>query len=322
MTERLPCRARGPWLGVLALTLASLGCSSSDGSGDDGDTDVDSGAEAGAGGSGGAMDSGAEGPMPVLPPTPGDCPALATGTVNVMGRDVQLWVGAKQPGKRGPVLFYWHGTGSIAAEAIPMLGPALQEIQDEGGIVASFTTTLGTGTTTGNNVWYTGDYDMADYILGCAVAQLDVDPRRIYAAGCSAGGLQAGSMVLARSSYLAGAMPNSGGNIFVSQFEDDTRTPSVITAHGSCASDRVIIAFSDWSKKLSQLVGERGGYAVDCDHGGGHCIRPQELVAAQWQFLKDHPFGVSADPYADGLPPSFPAYCTKFPLADLGPSCP
>ena len=29
----------------------------------------------------------------------------------------------------------------------------------------------------------------------------------------------------------------------------------------------------------------------------------------EWQFLKDHPFGIAKDPYADGFLPSFPSYC-------------
>ena len=28
-----------------------------------------------------------------------------------------------------------------------------------------------------------------------------------------------------------------------------------------------------------------------------------------WQFMKDHPFGVTPEPYANGLPASFPSYC-------------
>src|SRR6185295_11705749 len=108
-----------------------------------------------------------------------------------MGQNVQLWVGQRQPNKKGSVMFYWHGTGSSSSEA-SLLGPALNEIQADGGIVASFTTSLGTGQTTGNSVWFTDDFKMADVVLACAVAQLNIDTHRVYTAGCSAGGLQAG----------------------------------------------------------------------------------------------------------------------------------
>lgn len=227
------------------------------------------------------------------------------------GLDVQMWVGEKQADKKVPVVFYWHGTGSVAGEAQAFMANQIQEVQSEGGVFASFTTSLGTGTTTGNNVWYVDDFKLADVIAACAVKQLNIDTHRIYAAGCSAGGLQAGSMVFSRSSYLAAAMPNSGGSVFVNQFEDPSHIPSVITAHGG-AADMVIIKFADTSKAEDQLVANNGGIAVDCDHGGGHCGDPAELVTAQWQFLKEHPFGVNPDPYAAGLPDSFPAYCTQF----------
>lgn len=254
---------------------------------------------------------------PTLPAPPSNCPTLKTGTISVpfasstaQTQQVQLWVGAKRTDVKGPVMFYWHGTGSQSGEA-GLLGPALQEIQNMGGIVASFTTSTGSGATTGNNVWYVGDYQMADYILGCAIQQLNIDTHQIYTAGCSAGGLQAGSMVYARANYLAGAMPNSGGNFTQTQFQSATHTPSVITVHGGDNDFGGI--FGPASTNLCTAVANRGGYATDCNHGGGHCQAPADLVAAQWTYLKAHPYGVATDPYAGGLPsPTFPNYCTQF----------
>jgi len=268
------------------------------------------------------------GPEPKIPAAPDVCPVLQTGTVSVLGKDVKMWVGEKQPDKKGPVLFYWHGTGSTADEISAFMNtaqnPILDEIQQEGGIAVSFTDTIKTGDNTGNLVWYTGDYDIADVILACAVQQLNIDTRRIYAAGCSAGGLEVGTMALMRSSYLAAVIPNSGGQILPGNatFDDPSHVPAVMTAHGTYANDYVILHFIDWSKKLDQEIVGAGGMAVDCTHPNGHCmifppasgtntIDPGEVIAAQWQFLKDHPFGVSKDPYADGLPSSFPSFCEK-----------
>ncbi len=266
-------------------------------------------ATGGAKGTGGATGTTGE---PTIPSAPADCPVLSTGMVTVLGQQVQLWVGQKQAAKKGSVMFYWHGTGSTSSEA-SLLGNALGEITSGGGIVASFTTSLGTGQTTNNDVWYTDDFKMADVILACATQQLNIDTHRIYTAGCSAGGLQAGSMAFYRSAYLAGAMPNSGGIItpYVHGFEDPSHIPSIITAHGG-DNDQVIISFTDTSIAACQAVKNAGGYAVDCNHGGGHCGAPADLIADQWQFLKDHPFGIHPDPYASGLPSNFPAYCTKF----------
>jgi poly(3-hydroxybutyrate) depolymerase len=236
------------------------------------------------------------------------CPKLVTGTIMVLGHSVQVWVGAKQTEKKGAVFFYWHGTGSSSGEAAG-LGGAIQEITGEGGLVASFTDTTMKGMNTGNNVWYTGDFEMADQILACAVQQLNIDTRRIYAGGCSAGGLQSGTMLYSRSSYIAAVMPNSGGVVFPFALEDPSHVPALITTHGKMGTDVVVIDFSNSSATEDKDVAGKGGYVVDCDHGGGHCGAPPNDTAAQWQFCKDHPFGVTKDPYNGMLPSTFPSYC-------------
>lgn len=250
---------------------------------------------------------------PRMPKASGECPMLKTGMVQVLGQQVQLWVGEKQADKKGSVMFYWHGTGSQSSMAQGDLGPAVAEITADGGMVASFTTTTMKGDNTGNNVWYTGDFEMADQLLACAAMQLNIDPHRVYTGGCSAGGLQASAMVYQRSSYIAAAMPNSGGNIeqyaMLYKLEDPKHVPAVITTHGAPGQDVVVIDFSVTSAAQVKDIASKGGFAVDCNHGGGHCGSPQNVKAAQWHFLKDHPFGVTPEPYAGGLPSDFPTFC-------------
>jgi hypothetical protein len=189
-----------------------------------------------------------------------------------------------------------------------LLAAPLAEIRASGGVVASFTTTPAQGTTTGNRVWYTGDFEMADIIFACAVEQGLVDARQVFTGGCSAGGLQAGAMVYGRSSYLAAAMPNSGGVIGRPALQDPAHVPAVITAHGG-PQDFVIISFANSSATLDQDIRDKGGFVVNCDHGGEHCQSPPEVIDAQWQFLKAHPFGVEPEPYAAGLPAGFSEDC-------------
>jgi poly(3-hydroxybutyrate) depolymerase len=253
----------------------------------------------------------AEAPKPTMLPTATDpCSTLATGTQQFKGLDVQLWVGERREDVKGPVLFYWHGTGSVSAEAGAFMQSQIEEIVSEGGIVASFTTSLGTGTYTGPFVWYQDDFLMADQILACAIEQLNIDTRRIYAAGCSAGGLQTTVMAYVRSGYLAAVMPNSGGTFTPPELQDPEHVPAVITTHGAPGQDRVVIEFAETSANLVRDIAAKGGFAVNCNHGLGHCRAPAEVIAAQWQFLKDHPYGTKPSPYENGLPSTFPSYCS------------
>jgi hypothetical protein len=230
--------------------------------------------------------------------------------ITVAGQSVYIWAGKKSE-KPAPVFFYWHGTGSQYTEAQVFMSAEITEIQNEGGVFASFTTTTSMGQDTGDGVWFTGDYAMADQILACAVQQLNIDTRQVYTGGCSAGGLQSGAMLFGRSNYIAAAMPNSGGEFAAGVWPlEGKHVPSLITTHGKMGSDVVVIDFSTASATEDTDVSGKGGFVVDCNHGGGHCGAPAPDIAAQWQFCKDHPFGVSPEPYASGLPSSFPTYCT------------
>ncbi len=270
-------------------------------------TDGTSGA--GSGGTG-AVDAGHDAgidAVPRIPAAPAECPRLATGNVTVLGQQVRLWVGP--PGQRGPLVFYWHGAGSTPDAAVYDLASGLDEVTQTGGVVAAFTTSTRTGVAIGPETWFTGDFAMADIVAACGVAQGLVDPRRVYTAGCSAGGLRASVRVYARSRYLAAAMLSHGGIYEPEQLETASHVPAVITAHGP-HNELWIVNFGDTSKRLDEDVASKGGFAVNCFHGGGMCQSPAVVKAAQWQFLKDHPFGVGASPYSGGLPASFPDYCT------------
>jgi hypothetical protein len=116
-------------------------------------------------------------------------------------------------------------------------------------------------------------------------------------------------MVYGRSSYIAAAMPSSGGIVpsaSLTVLEEPSHVPALITTHGTGGE---IIDFAQLSVDEDMAIAKLGGFAVDCDYGGGTCRPPAEVTAAQWQFLKDHPFGVAPEPYASGLPASFPSYC-------------
>ena len=259
---------------------------------------------------GGGIPPSTGGSDPVLPMPKGDCPAIATGPVSVMGATVQVWTGSGSD--PGPIMIYWHGTGGVAATAVGELDPTLvSEIMATGGVIISMESGQ-QGNPIDWGVYTIGDYDIVDQLVACSVAQLHIDARRIYTGGASAGGLAAGTMAFARSSYLAAANPNSGGVApwpGLAVFQDMTHIPAVMTMHGGDA-DMVVISFGQASLDLDNAEAAAGGFAVDCNHGGTHVGSPPDLLAAGWEFMKAHPFGTKPSPYAGGLPATFPSYCT------------
>src|SRR6185436_17677420 len=103
----------------------------------------------------------------------GTCQPFITGDMTFNGQQVKVWAGA---GGGGPLVIYWYATLSSVAEVDRGLGQAaINEITSMGGVVAAMYKTTATGTTTGNNVWYTGDFDTTDEVVACAVQQQHID---------------------------------------------------------------------------------------------------------------------------------------------------
>jgi hypothetical protein len=275
----------------------------------------------GAAGAGSAGTPGMLATEPVLPPMMGDCPMFDSGSATIMGARLTFLAKKKAEGEtKGSLVFYWHGTGSSPLEGSMFAG--LDDIMKDGGLVVGFSSGTGSGgDCSGTGEHSIDDFKVADQVVACAVANYGVDPKRVYATGCSAGGLQSGCMSINRSSYIAAVATNSGGvTIGYGPFQDLTRVPNVMTMHGAPGSDVVIVDFSETSEAFDNYMMAKGAFAVECNHGGGHCGAPAALQASAWQFLKDHPFGTHPSPYAaGGLPSSFPKYCKAWTMTDRQP---
>ena len=81
-----------------------------------------------------------------------------------------------------------------------------------------------------------------------------------------------------------------------------------MTVHGAPGSDVVIIDFSQSSKTADDIYKKRGGFVINCNHGGGHC-GGGGLSGDVWKFFKAHTYGLSPSPWKDALPAGFNAKC-------------
>jgi hypothetical protein len=232
-----------------------------------------------------------------------------------------LWVGSKAATATGPIVIYWHATGTTYSEAETALGSGITTITGLGGVVASAVSTSSTGTNTGDDVWYTGDINYADFIIACAIEQLNIDTTHIHAAGYSAGALQTGYMWYARSGYLASTIVYSGGVGFAPAMQDPSNAPSLIGAHGTPGDAGACTSLTATncdllatSTEAFESAAESAGAAIviDCNDQGDHVDynRLIDLAPVAWEFFQAHPFGQGKpDPWANGLPSAFPSYC-------------
>ncbi len=255
----------------------------------------------------------------MLPMPKGTCPSMSNlnGTnVTFAGQPYTVWSGDPSKGP-GPLLIYWYATTSNSLEPTWAIQQAqIQKITDAGGAVAAQVTTTSTGNNTGDYVWYTGDVDIADEVVACAIQNQKIDTRRIWAAGYSAGALQTVYMWYARSGYLSGVISYSGGDIGInrSPLQDPSHLPVGLASHGAAGQDVIIVDFNQGSHTWEQ--NNPTAFIVDCDDGGNHLSTAQRTAMAPQaiQMLWDHPFGVMPEPYANGLPSAWPSSCVPPPV--------
>jgi hypothetical protein len=248
------------------------------------------------------------GTAPTIPAVKGECPRFANGTITFMGLGgIRVVAGTKAASPTAPFVFYWHGTGSTSGEFSSMAGAVSQGVTAEGGVLVSFQGTTGGDGLSGTSIFGKGDLDIGDQLVACAVREHNVDPKRIFATGCSAGGLFSTNQAVLRSSYMAAAAPNSGGMSYPQTFQS-TGIPALMTVHGAPGSDVVVIDFSQSSATADKAYKQHGGFVINCNHGGGHC-GGGGLAGDVWKFFKAHPFGTSPSPWKDALPAGFSAKC-------------
>ncbi|MBV1858292.1 MAG: hypothetical protein KUG77_07760 [Nannocystaceae bacterium] len=259
--------------------------------------------------------TGGEGPVPSLPTADGPCPEFVAGDLDFAPgetgpRRARVFFDPSAGGG-GPLVFWFHGTGGSASDSDDALPEDdIAEIMAMGGmLVIPYADPAA-----GQFPWFLvlgdrqDDLDLMDEIVGCAAAGPGIDPRRIHAAGFSAGGLHTSQAALRRASYVASTVPISGGVY-------STGTPSdapdqVISAmifHGGASDVAGGLGFQMSSELFQQAVDARGGYTLMCNHGQGHFYLSEREFA--WDFMLAHPFGTEPSPFESERPRWVPSFC-------------
>lgn len=264
---------------------------------------------------------------PIALPTPTDtCPTIKTTfssdgststPITIKGKKADMIVGTKPtPDSKGPLVFYWHGYGATGPTADLQNGFADAYnlgVLRNGGMVVGF---YADQTRSGGSIvldWDNGHMAAMDELLACAIEQnIGIDPCRIHSSGFSMGGLMTTQLSYLRSKYLASVAVYSGGISTLNRTpadQDPANKLAVMVVHGGDTDDYSPVDFQAASTSYLNDLRTNGHFAFICNHGGGHTI-PAGIGVPAWQFLIDHPYGVTPEPYQSALPASFPTYCS------------
>jgi hypothetical protein len=114
-----------------------------------------------------------------------------------------------------------------------------------------------------------------------------------------------------RSSYLASVVTYSGGTMpgFSLTMVDPANKFAALIFDGGQSDNVFNVDFQAASKAYYTTLKNDGHFAALCDHGMGHSI-PVAAAPSVWAFFQANGFGVYPSPYSNGLPSSFPSYCT------------
>lgn len=277
----------------------------------DGDSDTDTDADTDADGDTDAI-------SPLLPEPTGPCPEFVSGDLifSPSGIEIQrsahVWISDQAETKDGPLLLYWHATGSGPTEAVYGLGSnVIAEVKAQGGLVVAPVPDPAAGT----YEWFLvsglqeDDLLLMDEIVACAIEKVGVDTRRIHTLGMSAGGLNTAQASFRRSNYIASAVTYSGGISYLAPaIQNEENRFAAMIFHGG-DDDVYVLDFQDTSEAFLRMLQENGHFAFVCNHGRGHTI-PADATGSVWRFFQDHPFGTDPSPYEGGLPEGFASYCS------------
>lgn len=264
------------------------------------------------------------GPQPPAPKaySGGTCPTFEAGKNYILtdkrNRSFEMWL-PPHPNNPG-LVFVWHGNGDTPKN-IGLYFLADQISAQENVIVVSpancctdsFDDCCDISTT-----WNMGEYSntqadltMFDDILACVEQQYDIDNKRVYTTGFSAGSLWSTFLVVNRGEYFAAAAIFSGGTGLVVDYQTPgSRLPVLLSWGGVQDTYMGVVNFDTMMNDFSAKLRADGHFVVECDHGLGHTI-PYGGPTWSYEFILSHTWGDEAHVLeSSGLTGGFPAYCT------------
>jgi predicted esterase len=254
-----------------------------------------------------------------VPQPTGTCPAITSGDVmfapaGMPPRMVKLALSATAA--TGPLIIYWHATGSAPTEAAYALGATEDALIQSGAVIAA----PYSDPTAGQFEWFIvnmsqkqDDFLLADEVIACLAQAGRIDTDHVHSMGMSAGALQTTAVSYLRSSYIASVVTYSGGvpAIFTPPPLDPDNKFAALIFHGGTSDNVFNVDFKMASETYANMLTTAGHFATLCDHGQGHSI-PLDAAPSAAQFFADNGFGDWPSPYASaGLPASFPTYCAR-----------
>lgn len=163
-----------------------------------------------------------------------------------------------------------------------------------------------------------------DDMLACVGQQYNVDLRRIYGIGVSAGALWVTHLSttsrvqhFAAIESLSGGLGEVAGAWRMNYTPQPNKFPTLVLWGG--ANDWLGLSFDRASRRYQDALLADGHFVLSCVHDAGHAMPPimgpagQTRFYALWRFMLDHPYGLAPgdSPYAtSGVPPEMPSWCT------------
>ena len=241
------------------------------------------------------------------------CPTLNKGANAFWSwgktRQVDLYLPTNT--KDAGLLFLWHGLGGSkenfgAGMNAQGLANALQAVVvvPQGGLKF---TGWGWGTMEDS----TEDAALFDDLLTCVDTQFDIDNKRVWSMGFSAGALWTSWLILHRSTFIASAVAWSGGTGANSNlYKKPKRKIPALLAWGG-PKDQAMMQFETTTLTMAKHLRADGHFVATCNHGLGHTIPSSGLTWAI-DFLKRHPWGVETSDLATdaAVQKLYPTYCS------------